>query len=676
ERAEHFPILYVEPLAGNERAFGYDVKTAVTGPFIERVRYSGELAVTTQFQLVQSRRGIVLVYPIFARATNGASEKRCTGVVQVVFRVDEMLAQSELRSPSDSTETLFVDDTAAEPEARLLHYDARAASPGHEFPVSEAAFRSGLTREFAMEFGGRRWLALYRPSKRWIEEQRTWYPELWLASGLSITALIAGLVFVLARRAAAIERLVADRTAELEESRRQLDSLLHSLPGMAFRSRFDDTVTLLFVSEGALPLTGRPASDFIQGAVHFRDVIHPEDLPRVRAATQAALHNRAEFEFEYRIRTFDGREKWVLTRGHGVYSADGTAEFFEGLAIDVTARKQAELEKLALERKLLESQKLESLGLLAGGIAHDFNNLLTGIMGNASLARHRPDVTSEIADHLRKIEAGAARAAELCQQMLAYSGRGRFLVENVELGQLVRDTLPLLRGSLSPRARLELALSEEPTVVTGDATQLRQIVMNLILNAGEALGGAGGEIVVATGRHWIDREFLAAARVGDSLPPGEYVTLEVRDNGCGMSADTLTKIFDPFFTTKFTGRGLGLAAVLGIVRGHSGALKVRSAVGLGTTFTLVLPPGAAAPVARRTAESATPWRAKGKVLIVDDEAPVREVAAQLVATFGFTVVTAADGPAALAEFGRDPAGFDLVFLDLTMPGMDGEETLA
>ena len=168
------------------------------------------------------------------------------------------------------------------------------------------------------------------------------------------------------------------------------------------------------------------------------------------------------------------------------------------------------------------------------------------------------------------------RAAELCQQMLAYSGRGNFLIEPIDLNQLVRETVPLLQGSLSCRARLNLQLSGEPMVVMADATQLRQIVMNLILNAGDALGDPGGEIFVSSGQRHIGGDFLSEAHVADSIAPGEHVFLEVRDTGCGMTSETLTKIFDPFFTTKFTGRGLGLAAVLGIVRGHSGALRVQS----------------------------------------------------------------------------------------------------
>jgi signal transduction histidine kinase/CheY-like chemotaxis protein len=370
-----------------------------------------------------------------------------------------------------------------------------------------------------------------------------------------------------------------------------------------------------------------------------------------------------------------GPEKWILSRGRGVYDASGQLQFFEGLAIDVTARKQAETDKIVMERKLLESQKLESLGLLAGGIAHDFNNLLTGIMGHANLARYQPGADPEITDHLRKIEAGAMRAAELCQQMLAYSGRGNFIIEPVDLNQLIRDTLPLVQGSFKSRATLDLHLIDEPAVVMADATQLRQIAMNLILNAADALGATGGEITVTTGRREFGAEFLAAAHAGEELVPGEFIFLSVRDNGCGMSPETMAKIFDPFFTTKFTGRGLGLAAVLGIVRGHSGALRVESQLNRGSTFTLILPPSSESLNQKNDSLTSTPWKREGTVLVVDDEDSVRNVAAALLRTFGFQVLTANNGSDGIDQFRQNATGIDVVLLDLTMPGISGEETL-
>jgi PAS domain S-box-containing protein len=675
ERAEYCPIVFLEPLAGNERAFGYDVLLAPSRPFLDRARSTGQFAVSSQFELVQNDRGIVMIWPVFS-PPDASGRRAFRGFVQGIFRIKKVFDYSFTRSPSSTFDVLFLDATATDKGDRILYYrPAEGANPA-DLAGLEAEFRTGTYHETTLELGGRRWLALFRPSKSWLEEQRTIHPALWLVAGLIMTALVAALIGVLMRRTAAIGREVALRTTELSESRRQLAHVLHALPGMAYRCSYDEEMTVLYVSEGAFALTGYRPDEFVSAQVHFRTLIHPDDLHRVRLLTRAALDTRSLIEVEYRIRPRTGPEKWVLSRARGVDADDGRSLFVEGLAIDITARKHAELEKIAIERRLLESQKLESLGLLAGGIAHDFNNLLTGILGNASLARFTQKLAPAVEDYLTKIESGANRAAELCQQMLAYSGRGRFVIEPVNLDRLVESTLPLLRPSLPERADLQLKLSRENASVMGDATQLRQILMNLILNAADALGATGGRIDIVTGIRWLGSEFFAAARTGEDLSPGNYVVLEVRDTGCGMSPETLAKIFDPFFTTKFTGRGLGLAAVLGIVRGHHGALHVQSEVAVGTTFTLALPPcNQTTPAAAPEAPASSGWRHHGSVLVIDDEPPVRNVAAELVRTFGMEPVTAADGTEGLIHFEKAGGKFDVVFLDLTMPGLSGPETL-
>jgi len=258
-------------------------------------------------------------------------------------------------------------------------------------------------------------------------------------------------------------------------------------------------------------------------------------------------------------------------------------------ARDISARKQAEAQRREMDRKLQETQKLESLGVLAGGIAHDFNNLLAGILGNASLARAELPATSEIVLYLQQIDTAARRAADLCRQMLAYSGRSLFLVQHLDLNALVRDLHPLLNVSLGQHCTLHLDLAASLPPVLADASQLRQVVMNLVTNAAEAIGPRPGVVDLATGVVPLDRAALPALTHEYGIVPGDHVFLEVNDNGSGMDAATLEKIFDPFFSTKFTGRGLGLAAVLGIVRGHKGAIKVASTPDRGSTFTIYLP---------------------------------------------------------------------------------------
>jgi two-component system cell cycle sensor histidine kinase/response regulator CckA len=674
-RPEHYPILYLEPLTGNEKALGYDLKIAPTRPFLEHARETRQLVASSQFALIQHHSGLVMTWPVFVKYPGEAAERKFEGFVQGVFRIDEILTKTNPPSPTRTIDLLFIDDSAESASQRLLYQTQLARDASNQSGSIEENFKQGLHRQFSMEIGGRQWLAWYRPSAAWLAEQQTWTPQLWLVSGLVITALLASLLTAIARRTAAIQNEVDDRTRDLSESRRQLSSLLHALPGMAYRCRFEDQLSVIFVSEGVLALTGYEADELISGRIHFRDLIHPADVETARMATRRALQARDDVEVEYRIRTAAGVEKWILSRGRGVVGSDGRL-LFEGLAIDITDRKRAEADNLMIERRLLETQKLESVGLLAGGIAHDFNNLLAGVLGNANLARLKLGEESSVTDHLIKIETGISRAADLCQQMLAYSGRGQLVIGTVDLTELVRDTLPLLQGTISSQTTIRLDLSPEPTLVLADTTQLRQIAMNLIINASDALGEAGGEIFIATGRRWIDRAFLSTARFGERIPPGDYVFMEIRDTGCGMSPTTISKVFDPFFTTKFSGRGLGLSAVLGIVRGHGGALRVESALSRGSTFTLILPV-TAKPLARvSNPPFDQPWHGEGRVLVIDDEAPVREVASELIRSFGFEVVAAVGGNDGINLFRVDPAGFSAVLLDLTMPGMNGQETLA
>jgi two-component system, cell cycle sensor histidine kinase and response regulator CckA len=344
---------------------------------------------------------------------------------------------------------------------------------------------------------------------------------------------------------------------------------------------------------------------------------------------------------------------------------------------DLTARRAAESERRLMEQQLRETQKLESLGILAGGIAHDFNNLLTGILGNASLARDRLPETDPLQGPLTQVEKASVRAAELCQQMLAYAGKGRVVVGPVDLSQLVEETANLLQVSIARRAQLELKLHPALPLVQADATQMRQVIMNLVLNAAEASDKPDGRIVVTTGTVEVSRDFIHSARVCTGMEPGLGVYLEVSDNGSGMSRDTLERIFEPFFTTKFTGRGLGLAAVLGIVRSHHGALDVQSETGWGTRFTLVLTPHATASrVAGKAATaSRAPFRRYGRVLVVDDEESVREVAVQVLQRGGFKVDSAASGEEAITHLRAAVADYHLILLDFSMPQRDGVAVL-
>ena len=341
---------------------------------------------------------------------------------------------------------------------------------------------------------------------------------------------------------------------------------------------------------------------------------------------------------------------------------------------DITERRKAEASQRALGERVRHAQKLESLGVLAGGVAHDFNNILTVITNGVALAKRETAAGSPATVHLDTIALAAERAADLCRQMLAYAGKAALTRQAIDLSALVAEMSSMLEVSIAKKATLVRQLAPRLPKLLGDATQIRQVVMNLVLNASEAIGGASGNVVVTTGVGTYDEDFFARSAAGGEPKAGTYVYLDVRDDGIGMDAATVAQMFDPFFTTKFMGRGLGMAAVLGIVRGHTGAIDVESAPGKGTRIRIFFP---ATHVER---PSAAPHRAPelkghGVVLLVDDERNVRQSTKMLLEEFGFEVLVARDGVEALEVFHRHGERIGAVLLDLTMPRMDGLETL-
>jgi PAS domain S-box-containing protein len=373
--------------------------------------------------------------------------------------------------------------------------------------------------------------------------------------------------------------------------------------------------------------------------------------------------------------TPDGSEGWLLTSKFPLRDATGRIIGLVGIGRDITQMRRDAAEREALHAKLRETQKLESLGVLACGIAHDFNNLLTSVLGNASMAAMDLPPGSPVFECITQITEASKRAAELCKQMLAYSGRGHFDVRKLDLGHLVEGTAQMLQISISKKAILRFALPANLPPVEVDATQVRQVIMNLVINAAEAIGDQSGVITISTGLIHVDRAYLTCTLMDADLPEGDYVFLEVSDTGCGMTRETQARIFDPFYTTKFTGRGLGLAAVLGIVRGHRGALKVYSEVGRGTTFKILFPAATGSgETGEASATAASAWRGQGIVLVVDDEPSMRSTAARMMEKLGLVPVLASDGRQALEAFRAEPDRFSLVLLDLTMPDMDGEQT--
>lgn len=430
-----------------------------------------------------------------------------------------------------------------------------------------------------------------------------------------------------------------------------------------------------FVTPRMRDLWGAPV-DALMGK-GFRDAAHPEDRSRVLTAWRNTVRAGGEVTLEYRVLRPDGGVRWVCERTAA--HRDGTeVTGFVGTVEDITAQKVAADERQRLEAQMQHAQKLEVLGVLAGGIAHDFNNLLVGILGNASVARDEVEPGTLTEELLSDIETSARRAAELTKQLLAYAGKGQFNVERLDLSTTVRGTSSLLQTAISKRATLDLQLVDGLPPISADGQQVRQVVMNLLTNASDALEETTGDITLRTGRMMADAAYLAECLAADGVVPGEFVFVEVADTGIGMNEETLARVFDPFFTTKFTGRGLGLPATLGIVRGHGGALRVRSTIGSGTVFRVLFPAAKErAPAQRAAAATATDAVTRtGTILLVDDEESVREVARRILERGGFSVISARDGDDGLRLFAEHEGAIRAIVLDVTMPRRSGTEVLS
>ena len=457
---------------------------------------------------------------------------------------------------------------------------------------------------------------------------------------------------------------------------------------------------------------GLGVGDCVPGYEAWIQLVHPEDREAVGGAIQSALGGGAPYQQEFRIVWPDGTVRWLVGKASVFRDEDGKPVRMIGVDYDVTERKEAEQElqrlyeelelrveertrelseanerltrevaervrmeeqRRRLEQQMVAAQKLESLGVLTGGVAHDFNNLLSTIMGNSELALEYLPADSNARRHLERTVDAAERASDLTQQLLSYSGRTQTSARVLDLSVLVADMADLLEVSSGKNVKLHLVSAEEPVPVRADPTQVRQVVMNLITNAAEAMP-EGGVVEIKTA-------------IVESVPPGlgrlylsgpaasaPHALLSVSDAGMGLDRETCANIFDPFFTTKFLGRGLGLAAVLGIVGSHGGVIAVDERKGGGAIFTTLLPlVDQTDPIEDETADRST-WRGSGKVLVVDDEHDVRATAACLLRHMGFEPIEAAGGREAIELFEQQHGEIRAVLMDHVMPGMDGAET--
>jgi PAS domain S-box-containing protein len=462
-----------------------------------------------------------------------------------------------------------------------------------------------------------------------------------------------------------VTELVATRS-RWENLVQGIDAIVWESSGRPLRPRF--------ASKRAERILGYPLSRW-QEPDFFRSIMHPDDAERVVAAVEALAESGGDQELEYRARAADGRMVWFHDAIRAVRGEDGAVALLRGVMVDVTQQKQAQLEREQIQAQLLHSQKLESMGLLAGGVAHDFNNLLTAIIANASLVQRSLPAASPLNHLVEQILVACDRGASLTRQILAYSGKGTFDVSRMSLPQHIREICHLVQAAIPSTVHLRLEVRDDLPTIEGDPAQIQQVFMNLAINGAEAMAGGGtGTLLITTGVMNIDEEYSRALFAAEQLAPGRYVYAEVHDTGMGMDEATKARIFDPFFTTKKTGRGLGLAAVLGIMRSHRGAIRVYSSPGKGTTFKVFFPAADGTPDLPQPGAIDEDLRGSGLVLVVDDEQIVREATRAGLATYGYDVIVAEHGLSALEIFRQLKDRVTIVVLDMTMPVMGGEET--
>lgn len=403
------------------------------------------------------------------------------------------------------------------------------------------------------------------------------------------------------------------------------------------------------------------------------DLIHcspvpPHVCPHLRMLEDGQLHNE-----ESEIKELGGFFEISVSP---LYDSSGNLTASVHVIRDITARKLAEAKRQELERQFQQTQKLESIGVLAGGIAHDFNNILTIILGHCFMVREEIAAGMTDKNHILQIESAANRAADLCRQMLAYAGRSPLLQSHVNLNLLIDEMVKMLTSALKKNVTIQLDLQRGIPEINVDHSQIQQIVMNLIINAAEAIGDANGTITVALKQAEVRSLEPDVDFFGAPVPPARYACLEVSDTGCGMDEEALTRIFEPFYTTKFTGRGLGMSAVLGIIKSHGGALKLSSTPGVGTTFRIYLPLPQTVPLSPEIPErerAVDTAAGSGTLLLVDDEEALRAIGGALLSAMGYSVVVAGNGREALDIFCNPENRIDLVLLDLVMPVLGGRE---
>ena len=656
--SDHYLIRYAAPQDWNALAMGLDVgMNPVQRSAADRSRDSGQPALSGKLifnDLGGVRPAAALFLPVFhgggVPELQADRRKLSDGWLSVGVLLDDVFRDT-LALVQDFVAIEAVDVTAGEPV--LLWSDPRLGG------ITPRVM--GLDRTEEIAFAGRTWRVRMQALPAFVEDGARPSGSAWAAGGALVGLALALSVWSLAGSRARAHALARHLTRATREALQRFETLMSNVPLGVID--WDENLRVRVWNPAAESIFGLPPQAVMGrpgGELGFPEAFL-DSLRAILSSRPGGAGSQGGASF---LRADGGQIhcEWTHTP---LRDPDGKAVGVTTILEDVTGQRQEE-ESLRL------SQKLESLGVLAGGIAHDFNNLLLGISGNAELALRRSG-DAELRLHLDRVLAATHRASELARQMLAYAGRAPFHIRPLDLNAETREILDLLMASLPKIVRLEAELSPQPIWIDGDVVQLHQILVNLVTNGAEAIGDRPGAVRIRTAALEADEALLRQLGSSSALKPGPCVRLSVEDDGHGMDPNTLARIFDPFFTTKFTGRGLGLSSVLGIMKAHSGGLSVTSQAGRGTLFQLYFPRTEAPPTPEVDTQEVLPPASRAlTVLFADDEPTLRELALAAIGNQGHQVLLAVDGVEAVARF-QEAAKVDVTILDLTMPRMGGLE---
>lgn len=686
ELARDNVISHIYPMKGNEKALGLDLMKLPQADSLRLAQKSHSSVIYGPRDLIQGGTAFISETPVFV--TMAAGEKKFWGTAIALLDRDALLAESNLSSGhSHLAYVLYRSGADNRPQAFMGDAKVLARNPVR---VNIDFLQDTWTLAAVPKEG---WQSIHSPNRPAI-----------LVLGILLAAIAAFLFWHLLKAPLRLGEKAEQAASKLRDSEARFTAISESVPVPVIITRLQDGL-ILYANTAATSFLG---SDPV-GATSAKFFDTAEERERFIAhLTEKGPVNGHELQ----IRKGNGDYAWVslFSRPFRTEKGDAIITTFMDISERIRTRRilermNEELEKRVEERtdeltaanrllkqemqdriraqesqkqlhdQLLQAQKMESVGIMAGGIAHDFNNLLVSIMGNAELATLETGLPQSADTFLQRVLKAAARGKELVSQLLAYSGKGKLLSQSFDLSDLAAEMARLLKTVISKKATLQIDLTREPLTIHGDPNQVRQVIMNLITNASDALENNNGSIRLRTGRLFVDRKDLNGLYFHEGMKEGEYLFVEVSDDGCGMDQKAMQKIFDPFYTSKFSGTGLGLSALLGIVKSHHGGVFIASQPGKGTTFRVLFPEAPdEAPVPALPIAEAEPDLAEiaGTVLVIDDELDVRKVAKHMLEKNGLQVLLAEDGVKGMEMFAEYGADISLVLLDRTMPNMDGE----